>query len=83
MVAFSSISVSVPSEVIMEKTEHHESDEYSFQDAKKELEYWIEIYEGQMKSWPIEFRFKYKKGREPDVLAYLLLNDEEKRLIQN
>ena len=83
MVAYTSISVSVPSEVIMEETELYESDEYSFQDAKQEWEYWIEIYSDQMKDWPKEFWFKYKKGREPDVLAYLLLNDEEKRLIQN
>jgi len=67
----------------MEETEHYESDECSFQDAKEEWEYWIEVYQGHMNNWPIEFRFKYKKGREPDVLAYLLLCDEEKRLIQN
>ena len=67
----------------MDETELYESDECSFEDAKQEWEYWIEVYSGQMKDWPKEFRFKYKKGREPDVLAYLLLNDEEKRLIQN
>ena len=39
----------------------------------------IEIKDDDLK----EFRFKYKKGREPDVLAYLLLEEEERELIRN
>ena len=59
------------------------SDETSYKDAKAEYEYWFklmsEIKDDDLK----EFRFKYKKGREPDVLAYLLLEEEERELIRN
>ena len=29
------------------------------------------------------FKWKYKKGREPDVLAYLILNELEQRKFRN
>ena len=54
-----------------------------YTDAKEEFEFWIETYSDQLKEWPEEFKFKYKRGREPDVLAYIILSDDERKLIQN
>ena len=59
------------------------SDDTAYEDAKAEYEYWLELMTGVKEEGPREFRFTYKKGREPDVLAYLLLNEEEKKLIRN
>ena len=59
------------------------SDETSYKDAKAEYEYWLKLL-SEIKDYDLrEFRFKYKKGREPDVLAYLLLEEEERELIRN
>ena len=59
------------------------SDETSYKDAKAEYEYWFKLM-SEIKDYDLrEFRFKYKKGREPDVLAYLLLEEEERELIRN
>lgn len=59
------------------------SDETSFKDAKAEYEYWLKLMSEIKDDDLREFRFKYKKGREPDVLAYLLLEEEERELIRN
>jgi hypothetical protein len=59
------------------------SDDTAYEDAKAEYEYWLELMTGVKEEGLKEFRFTYKKGREPDVLAYLLLNEEEKKLIRN
>ena len=58
-------------------------DKITFEDAKAEYEYWFELISEVKEASPNLFRFKYKKGREPDVLAYLLLEEEEKELIRN
>ena len=59
------------------------SDESPYKDAKAEYEYWLKLM-SEIKDYDLrEFRFKYKKGREPDVLAYLILDDDEKKLIRN
>ena len=55
----------------------------AYEDAKAEYEYWLDLMTEIKEEFPLEFKFKYKKGREPDVLAYLILDDEEKRLIRN
>ena len=59
------------------------SDGNAYEDAKAEYEYWLELMTGVKEEGLKEFRFTYKKGREPDVLAYLLLRDEERELIRN
>ena len=59
------------------------SDGKAYEDAKAEYEYWLELMTGVKEEGLREFRFIYKKGREPDVLAYLLLRDEERELIRN
>lgn len=58
-------------------------DEPSFAEAKEEFEYWLELYKESQKDNPKDFRFKYKKGREPDVLAYLILETSEQRKFRN
>jgi len=55
----------------------------TFEEAKKEFEYWKELYEESLRDWAKEYRFKYKKGREPDVLAYLILSSDEKAKFRN
>ena len=59
------------------------SNDTAYEDAKAEYEYWLNFWEEIKEEFPKEFRFKYKRGREPDVLAYLILDDEEKKLIRN
>ena len=59
------------------------SDGTSYKDAKAEYEYWLKLMSEIKDDDLREFRFKYKKGREPDVLAYLLLEEEERELIRN
>ena len=55
----------------------------TFAEAKEEFEFWVEIYEDNLHDWPKEYRFKYKRGREPDVLAYLVLETSEQKKFQN
>ena len=38
----------------------------TFAEAKEEFEYWVELYTDNLRDWPKEYRFKYKRGREPD-----------------
>ena len=59
------------------------SDDTAYEDAKAEYEYWLNFWEEIKEEFPVEFKFKYKKDREPDVLAYLILDDDEKKLIRN
>lgn len=58
-------------------------DEITYTEAKEEFEYWLELYRDSQKDNPTDFRFKYKKGREPDVLAYLILETSEQRKFRN
>ena len=55
----------------------------TFTEAKEEFEYWVELYTDNLRDWPKEYRFKYKRGREPDVLAYLILETSEQKKFQN
>ena len=55
----------------------------TFAEAKEEFEYWVELYTDNLRDWPKEYRFKYKRGREPDVLAYLILETSEQKKLQN
>ena len=55
----------------------------TFAEAKEKFEFWVEIYEDNLRDWPKEYRFKYKRGREPDVLAYLILETTEQKKFQN
>ena len=54
-----------------------------FAEAKEEFEFWVGVYEDHFRDWPKDFRFKYKRGREPDVLAYLVLETSEQKKFQN
>lgn len=68
------------------ETVEGEEEEYSpptFAEAKEEFEFWIEQYSESQRDWPKEYRFRYKKGRDPDVLAYIILSSDEKLKIQN
>ena len=58
-------------------------DEITYTEAKEEFEYWLELYQDSQKDNPKDFRFKYKKGCEPDVLAYLILETSEQRKFRN
>ena len=55
----------------------------TFAEAKEEFEYWLELYTENLRDWPKEYRFKYKRGRERDVLAYLILETSEQKKFQN
>lgn len=58
-------------------------DEITYPEAKEEFEYWLELYQDSQKDNPKDFRFKYKKSHEPDVLAYLILETSEQRKFRN
>ncbi len=51
----------------------------TFTEAKEEFKFWLELYEENLRDWPKDYRFKYKRGREPDVLAYLILETSEQK----
>ena len=55
----------------------------TFAEAKEEVEDWVELYTDNLRDWPKEYRFKYKRGRKPDVLAYLILETSEQKKFQN
>ena len=55
----------------------------TFAEAKEEFKFWLELYEENLRDWPKDFRFKYKRGREPDVLAYLILEASEQKKFCN
>ena len=62
-----------------------DNDEYepTFQEAKDEFEYWLEFYVDYAEMDNTHFKWKFKKGREPDVLAYLILEESEQRKFRN
>ena len=55
----------------------------TFAEAKEEFKFWLKLYEENLRDWPKDYRFKYKQGREPDVLAYLILETSEQKKFQN
>ena len=46
---------------------------------QRRFHFWLELYEDNLRDWPKDYRFKYKRGREPDVLAYLILRNQSRR----
>ena len=48
-----------------------------------QLVLWIEFYQEIYDDFPKECKFKYKRGREPDVLAFLILGEEEQKLVRH
>ena len=66
-----------------EDDEDCESYEPTFKDAKEEFEHWVEFFVEYAEMENNHFKWKYKKGREPDVLAYLILEESEQRKIRN
>ena len=66
-------------------TEEGEEEETlsTFEEAKKEFEYWLEFYVDYAEMHESHFKWKFKKGREPDVLAYLILETSEQKKIRN
>ena len=66
-----------------EDDEDCESYEPTFKDAKEEFEFWLEFYAEFVEMENYHFKWKYKKVRDPDVLAYLILEESEKRKFQN
>ena len=63
--------------------EEEEEEEKTFEDVREDFQFWLEIYQDLQKYLPKEFRFTYKKGCEPDVLAYLILSEEEQKKFFN
>ena len=57
--------------------------EPTFQEAKDEFEFWLEHFVEYAEMDSCHFKWKYKKGREPDVLAYLILDESEQRKFRN
>ena len=66
-----------------EDDEDCESYEPTCKEAKEEFEHWLEFYAEYAEMENYHFKWKYKKGRDPDVLAYLILEESEKRKFQN
>mgnify|MGYP003314655568 FL=1 len=58
-----------------------EESEATFQSAREELEYWTEIFQEQKDEKPEEWMFYRNPFLDPDVFAYWILTDEEKKLI--
>ena len=52
-------------------------------EAKAEFEYWIEFWKEAQNDSPKKFKFIFKRGREPDVLAFLILEEEEQKLVRH
>ena len=63
--------------------EDNDGHEPTFQEAKDEFEYWLEFYVDYAEMDNTHFKWKFKKGREPDVLAYLILEESEQLKFRN
>ena len=74
-----SIRMTIPADSVGEEEETLPT----FAEAKEEFEYWLELYADTLRDGPKEYRFKYKRGREPDVLAYLILETSEQKKFCN
>ena len=66
-----------------EEDEDYESIEPTFKDAKEECEFGLKHYQEFAEMEDYHFKWKYKKGRNPDVLAFLILSESERRKFQN
>lgn len=60
-----------------------EEDAITHEDAKEEYDYFFDLLEDFRQSNPVFFKWQYKKAREPDVLAYLTLDEAERRKLAN
>ena len=60
-----------------------DENEITHQDAKAEYEYWLESYIVEQENYPNEFPFKYGIEVSPDVLAYLILAEDERKKFSN
>ena len=60
-----------------------DENEITHKDAKAEFEFWLESYMDEKRSYPDEFPFKYGTEASPDVLAYLILAEEERKKFSN
>ena len=56
-----------------------DEDAITHEDAKEEYDLCLDIFEEFRQDYPVLFKWQYKKAREPDVLAYLTLDEEERR----
>ena len=63
--------------------EDNDGHEPTFKEAKDEFEFWLEHFVEYAEMDSCHFKWKYKKGREPDVLAYLILDESEQRKFRN
>ena len=55
----------------------------TFAEAEEEFEFWVGVYEDYLRDWLKDYRFKYKRGLRPDVLAYLVLETLQQKKFQN
>ncbi len=58
-----------------------EESEATFQSAREELEYWIELFQEQKDEKPEEWMFYRNPFLDATIYAYWMLTDEEKELI--
>ena len=59
-----------------DEDDENEYDEYTLEEAKDIFDECIEIINDWRDLDMREFQWMFKKGREPDVLGYLLLSDD-------
>lgn len=59
------------------------SDEIDYEYAKAQFDYWTDFMKDEQESDPKLYAFQYKKGREPDVVGYLWLTQEERDRIKH
>ena len=54
----------------------------TYKEAKEEYDYWFEVYKDIIKESPEYYDFCFKI-HDPDVLAFLILNEDEQKAIMN
>ena len=57
--------------------------EITHQDAKAEYEFWLESYIVEQENYPDEFPFKYGIEVSPEILAYLIVAEVERKKLSN
>ena len=61
--------------------EAEEKSEATLQSAREELQFWTELFQEQKEENPKEWIFYRNPFLDPDVFAYWILTDEEKKLV--
>jgi hypothetical protein len=56
-----------------------EEDAITHEEAKEEYEQLFDLFQEFKEAYPALFKWQYKKGREVDVLAYIMLDETERR----